>query len=121
MTSKKRIVLANDSRLLREALHYALNKAEHFEVVQEIPDHTDLPSAIERFDPHWVILSLPLAGRMRNWIDARDPNSPSMHLIFFTRENDSLQLNGPGASEQNLLNLTLQEFIHLLGQDLQPA
>ena len=38
-TSAKRIVLANHPRLFREALHRALNKAEHLKVVQEVPDH----------------------------------------------------------------------------------
>ena len=48
--SKRRIILANSSRLLREMLNRILHKTENLEVVQEIKDHKQLPTEIEKSD-----------------------------------------------------------------------
>jgi chemotaxis response regulator CheB len=56
----KRVILANGSRLLREVFQRVIDKSNHLEVVQEIINPEDLPSAIECFDPEWVIIPPPI-------------------------------------------------------------
>ncbi len=79
--STKRVILANGPRLLREMLHRVINKAEHLEVVQEVLHHEELPAAIERFNPEWVILSSPDNHKARRWIDDCMANYPKPRRV----------------------------------------
>ena len=124
--STKRVILANGSRLLREMLHRVINKADNLEVVQEIPNHEELPSAIERFDPEWVIVSLPYSNNAHSWINICMANYPSVRFIFLSPDNSSIKmkwqtsLRASGqAYEEDLANLSLKDFIHFLEKDLQ--
>jgi chemotaxis response regulator CheB len=116
--STKRVILANDSRLLREMFHRVIDKASYLEVVQEIANNEGLPFAIERFCPEWVILSLPMSNTVLNWINSRIEASPTVRFIFFSPDN-SIKMKGQISYEEDLSNLSLKEFIHILEKDLQ--
>ena len=115
----KRVILANGSRLLREMLHRAINKADNLEVVQEIPNYEELPSAIERFGPEWVILSVPLNEHTRDWINTCMAENPSVRFILLSPDNSSIKMKWQASYEENLANLSLKDFIHILERDLQ--
>ncbi len=113
----KRIILANDSRLLREMLQCVIDKADHLEVVQEIPNHEELPSAIERFDPEWVILSLPFRDDTVGGLDACMAEYPTVRFIVLSAEN--IKMKWQLSYEEDLTNLSVKDFIHVLEKDLQ--
>lgn len=115
----KRVILANGSRLLREMLRRVINKADGLEVVQEIPNHEELPSAIERFSPEWVILSLPFNNGGHSWIDTCISQHPSVRFILLSPENSSIKMKWQRSYEEDLTNLSLKDFIHVLEKDLQ--
>ena len=115
----KRIILANNSRLLLEIFHRVIDKAEHLEVVQEIFSHEELPSAIERFDPEWVITSLPMQNHMSDWIKADNAEYPSLRFIFLSPENNRITMKWQTSSEEDISNLSVKEFITILEKDLQ--
>ncbi len=115
----KRVILANESRLLREMLERVINKADHLEVVQEIPTHEELPSAIERFDPEWVILSLPFRNSLHGSIDACLAEYPAVRFILLSPDNSSIKVKCQAAREEDLTNISLQDFIRILERDLQ--
>jgi len=117
--STKRVILANGSRLLREMLHRVINKADHLEVVQEIPNHEELPSAIERFDPEWVIISLPFNKNAHSWINTYMADYPAVRFIFLSPESNSVKMKWQTSFEEDLANLSLRDFIHILEKDLQ--
>lgn len=117
--STKRVILANGSRLLREMLHRVIDKADHLEVVQELPDDEELPSVIARLDPEWVILSVPYNRNTHNWIHTCMAENPSVRFIFLSPESNTLKLKWQTACEEDLTNLSLKGLIDILETDLQ--
>src|SRR5215213_6362166 len=117
--SIKRVILANHSRLLLEMFQRVLDKAEQLEVVKEISNNEDLPLAIQRFCPEWVIVSLPVSNSVLDWISSFMQGDPSVRFIFLSPDNHSMILKWQMTSEEELSNLSLKEFIHLLEKDLQ--
>jgi DNA-binding NarL/FixJ family response regulator len=117
--SKKRILLANDWRLLREMLHQVIEKADHLEVVQELPGHEELPSAIERLDPECVILSVPENRNEQNWISTCMADHPSTRFVFLSPGSSIIKLKWPTGYEEDLTSLSVRGFIDILEKDLQ--
>jgi hypothetical protein len=96
-----------------------IDKAEQLEVVQEVVNRDELPLAIQRFCPEWVIVSLPLSNAVQDWITAFMQDDPTVRFIFFSPDNHSIIMKWQMAFEANLSNLSLKEFIYLLEKDLQ--
>jgi DNA-binding NarL/FixJ family response regulator len=117
--STKRVILANGSRLLREMLHRVINKADHLEVVQEVPDHAELPSAIEQFDPEWVILSLFSNSHAHGWINTCMTDYPSVRFVLLSPDNHCVKMKWQSSYEQDLTDLSLKDFIAILEKDVQ--
>lgn len=114
---KKHVILANDSRLLREALRRVISKADHLEVVQEILNREELPSAIERLGPVWVILSC--TKEAFGWIENCMAAYPAVRFIVFSPDNHFIRMKWQDSYEEDLTNISLKEFIHILEKDLQ--
>jgi DNA-binding NarL/FixJ family response regulator len=120
--STKRVILANNSRLLREMLHRVLNKTAELEVVQELADQEELPSAIERLDPAWVIVSSERSEhgeRTQRWLDARVAEYPAVRFLILSTDYSGLQIKSQLAPEEDLTDVSLQDFIQILERDLQ--
>jgi chemotaxis response regulator CheB len=119
MSSTKRVILADGSRLLREMLHRVIDKANHLEVVQELPSADELRSAINRFDPEWVILSRPFNRHAHDWIDSCMADYPSVRFIFLSPDQNHIKMKWQMSYEEDLPDLSLKEFIQILERDLQ--
>jgi chemotaxis response regulator CheB len=115
----KRVILANSSRLLREMLQRVINKADHLEVVQEILNQEELPSAIERFDPAWVILSILPNKDGHRWVETCMAEYPGVRFILFAPDHSRVKMKWQATYEEDLTNLSLKDFIHILEKDLQ--
>src|SRR5215208_984133 len=115
----KRVILANGSRLLREMFHHAINKADNLEVVQEISNYEELPSAIERFDPEWVIVSMPVNEHTADWFNTCMAEYSAVRFIVLSPDNSSIKMKWQASYEENLANLSLKDFIRVLEKDLQ--
>jgi hypothetical protein len=121
MRSTKRVILANGSRLLREMLHRAIDKADQLEVVQEIQGWEGLPSALERFSPAWVIIPQSYSDLPGNRIDSCMKQHPSVRFIFVSPNQDNIKMKWQMSFEEEYLNLSLRDLIHILQRDLQPT
>ena len=117
--STKRVILANNSRLLREMLQRVIKKADRLEVVQEIPDQRSLSSAIERLTPEWVIVSSPQGGSSEHGLNGFESQHPSVRYIVFSSDHSSIKLRSQDCSEEDLSGLSLDDFIHVLERDLE--
>jgi|SRR5215208_6600957 len=115
----KRVILANNSRLLREMFHRVINQADHLEVVQEVQNSEEVVWAIQRFCPDWVIVSFPISDFALNCISASIQSDPSIRFIFFSEDHRSLKIDWQMTSEAEISNVSLQEFIHFLENDLR--
>jgi hypothetical protein len=121
MINTKRVILANGSRLIREMLHRALAKADQLEVVQEIPDWAGLPSALEQFDPSWVIVAQPYGDQPLYRIDSCMEEHPSVRFIFLSPNQNNIKMKWQSGQEEEFSDLSLREFIHILQKDRQPT
>lgn len=118
--STKRVILANNSRLVREMLHRVIDKADSLEVVQDIPDQRALDSAIERFAPEWVILSSPQRGDATdNWLDTGASKYPSVRYIVLSPDHSNIRVRLQNSPEEDISRLSVDDFIHVLERDLQ--
>jgi DNA-binding NarL/FixJ family response regulator len=119
MRSTKRIILADGSRLVREMLHHALDKAEQLQIVDEVPDHEGLPLSIEKSAPAWVIVPLPYSNSTRDWIDACITNHPAVGFVFLSPHQNQITMKWQTSCEEEYSDLSLKEFIQILEKDLQ--
>ena len=104
--SQQRIILANGSRLVREMLNRALLRADHLKVVKEITDHRNLPSAIERYDAEWVIMSLPIDSKVPEWVDAYMIEHPPVRFIAVSSDGSQVKMRWLESHEEELDNLS---------------
>ncbi len=115
----KRVILANNSRLLREMLRHVINKGDNLEVVQELLNQEEIPAAIERFAPAWVIASLPASNGKPGWINDCIADHPSVRFILLSSDNANIKMKWQASDEADLTNLSIKDFIYILEKDLQ--
>ena len=115
----KHVILANGSRLLREMLHHVINKSEELEVIQEIQNQEDLSSAIQRFEPAWVVVSSQTGEHARRWLNTCVAQHPSVRFIVLSSDNSRINIRSQATFEEDLTNLSLNDFIHVLEGNLQ--
>lgn len=119
--SDKRIILANSSRLLREMLSRVLLKRDHLEVVQEVDDHAKLPSAIEREDAEWVIMSLPLDTHIPDWAHTYLKSHPSTRIMAVSADGSAVKMKWLESHEEERTDLTLKDLIQILENNSEHA
>ena len=115
----KRIILADGSRLLREMLRRVISKADNLELVQEVNDYEELHSAIEQFDPEWVIMSLPSDHVIPPWVDTYLTTRPSVRFLAVSTDGSKIKMKWLEPHEEDLGDLTLKDLIDILEKDPQ--
>lgn len=115
--SIKRVILANGSRLLREMLHRVINQADQLEVIEEIPTWEALSSALERFDPEWVILAQSEDNPSGHQLDFCMKCFPSVRFVFISPEQNNIKMRWQVSHEAEYPDLSLKEFIRMLEKD----
>ena len=119
MSSAKRVILANDSRLLRDMLQRVIDKASHLEVVRQVPDHEELASTIEHFHPEWVIASLPVRNQSDPWLNACIVDFPSVRFVFLSPDRNHIKIRSQKSNEEAHSDVSLKELIQILEKDRQ--
>ncbi len=111
-----RVVLANDSRLLREMLKRVINKVPTLQVVEEIGDLAGLLPAIQRTNPAWVVVSLSANGSMPE-VTNTVLQEQSMHILGLRADWSRAKVKSLPFCEENLGSLSLRELIDILTSD----
>lgn len=114
MTEKHRVVLANDSRLLRSMLRHVIEKAPGLEVVDEVSDLAMLLSVVERTHPHWAIVSLTRDGRMPDVADRLLKRCSSVSVLGMTIDGTVAKVKRVACSERALGHVSLDELLSVL-------
>jgi hypothetical protein len=115
------VILADGSRLLRELLHRAIDKADRLQVVDEVANPEELSLSIEKFDAEWVIVSLPDSRCGQRWLHPCLVEHPSVRFVFLSPHQNHIKMKSQRSYEEEYPNLSLIEFIHILERDLQPT
>lgn len=118
MKEHRRIVLANEPRLLREMLQRVVDKQPDLQVVSEVSDWAELPSTIERTEAQWVILPLLADGKMPAIVDSLLSTSPTLHILAVAMDGSRIKMKCGASEEEWLNNLSLDALIALLRRRL---
>ena len=118
--TEQRIILANGSRLLHEMLNRILVKTGNLKVVQEIENNDKLPTAIDKLDAEWIIMSLPVSSALPKWVDSYIVNHPHMRFMAVANDGSWVKTKWLETHEEELGNLSLKDLIHILG-GMEPA
>jgi hypothetical protein len=111
---QQRIILTNGSHLLLNMLNRILLKTRHFDVVQHISDHSKLPSAIERFDTGWVIMSLPEDNEMPDWVDSYLLKHPFVRFLTISQDGSQVKMKWMESREKQFDDPSLEDLIHVI-------
>lgn len=112
--SDQRIILANDSRLLREMLNRVLHKADHLDVVQQVSSIESLPDEIQKQDAEWIILTLPEDNKVPDWTDTYMEEHPFVKILTVFPDGSGIKLKWFDKREQDVPDPSLQELIQIL-------
>jgi len=117
MSNAQRIILVNDSRLLREMLDIIFGKAEHLQVVREVSVQEELPAAIDQLEAEWLVISLPLDKGIPNWVEQYISKHSSTRLLSVSTDSSKVKMKWLEPREENLEDLSLNDLIHILESD----
>jgi hypothetical protein len=95
-------------------LHRAIDKTDQIEVVKEIPDWEGLPSALQKFNPAWVIVTQPYSSHPMSQLDSCMEEHPLVRFIFLSPNQNSIRMKWQSSCEEEYSDLSLKEFIFFL-------
>jgi DNA-binding NarL/FixJ family response regulator len=111
---RQQIILANEPRLLRKLLARVFDKASGVQVVCEISDLAELPDAVERTDPQWMIVPLWQQGKLPGVVKSILAQHPSIKVMGMAANGSAVAIERPGTQEQPLRNLSLGDLLAVL-------
>lgn len=79
-------------------------------MVHEVTHYEDLASAIEEFDPEWVIISLPSDHVIPEWVDVYIANRPSLRFLAVSTDGSKIKMKWLEPHEEDLGDLSLKGF-----------
>lgn len=106
----RRIILANDSRLLREMLNRAFNKVDGLQVVQELIDIADVDDAVEQMSPDWLVVSPSQAEHITETLEKH----PDVRVITVSPDGSQIRMMCRGNYEEKLDGSSLSDLLSIL-------
>lgn len=113
----QRIILENQSRLLREMLKHAIDKNPSLHTVGQVADLARLLWLIEQTDPEWVIVSLSPDGNMPEAADQVLQQHSTVRILGMTIDGSQAKVKCVPSREKSLGHLSLRELIAVLAGD----
>jgi len=108
-----RVLVANRPRLIRELIMATISDQPDIEIVGEVPDESEIESAIERTHPDFLIVALEQSDRLPGICQTTLRSHPEMRVIAIAPDRDSLMFYSASlqiksdqleASEASVLN-----------------
>ena len=116
----QRVILINAARLLGDMFRTIIYRSDYLELVQEFHVNEELPSAIEKSEAEWVILSLPSNKSIPEWVDKYIAKHPSMRFLVIFPGSSKVKLKNLDY-EEDLEDLSLDDLIQILEGHTQQA
>jgi DNA-binding NarL/FixJ family response regulator len=109
-----KIVLANQSKLLREMLSRVFTQLEDFVIVQEIDNPTLLAKILDQADIDWVLFSSMHHQGKLEWIDDLIRIHPSVCFADIALDKSEVTFTWMNNPDTEINDLSLEEFIAIL-------
>jgi hypothetical protein len=119
MMQTQRILLIEDSRLLGEMLGTVIHKDEHLQTVRKVDGREDLPSAIEKFEADWLVMTLPLDSAIPAWVDSFMEEHPAMRFMAVFAGSGKIKMKWIESHEQEVDDVSLPDLLRILESDPQ--
>lgn len=114
---RKRIILANDTHFFRDAFRRVIEKKSGLQVIREVKDLADLPSAVQETPADWVIISLPNDGKISKPVEKLLIENPFIHMIAVAKDGSRIRVEWMENKEKEVENLSLDDFIEIFESD----
>lgn len=106
--------MANQPRLWRDLLSYAIEKTPDLQVVGKVSNISKLYSFVEQSKPNWVIISLPYNGNIPKIIAKFLNLHPSIAVLAVSRDGTHIKIKRAASREREIVNISLEELLILL-------
>ena len=114
---RKRIILANDTQFFRDAFQRVIEKKSGLQVIREVKDLADLPSAVHETHADWVIISLPDDGKISKPVEKLLIDYPFIHILAVAKDGSRIRIEWMEHKEKEVKNLSLDDFIEIFECD----
>jgi len=113
-----RIVLANESRLLREMLKSVIDKSPSLKIVGETQQFPEIKKLVEKHNAHWVIVTLSSTGNIPEQInDLLIPDS-AISILAITNKGEKAKIRWVDLHEETYIDWSLEEMLTLLQEKI---
>jgi hypothetical protein len=109
-----KIVLANQSKLLREMLSRVFANLEDFVIVQEIENPTLLARILKETDIDWVLFSSIHQQEKLEWINDLIRIHPEVCFADIALDRSEVTFTWVNHPETGVSDLSLEEFVTIL-------
>jgi DNA-binding NarL/FixJ family response regulator len=112
----RRIILANQPRLLRKMLQRAIDHAPGLRVVGEISEPGGLAALLDQTGADWVIISLKPNGKTPDAVDRLLADYPSLRILAVAADGSQAKLVWTASYVEPLGELSLDRLLTLLSR-----
>jgi chemotaxis response regulator CheB len=116
--NNKHILLADGSRLLREVVKRVIEKSAGLEVVGEIADVNQLPIALEKTKPDWIVYFLSPGNTLPESIKTIMKKNPAIRILEISMNGGQVKIEWLGLREKQLNDSSLEGITDLLRSNL---
>ena len=114
---QQRIILVNDSRLMRDMLKKVIKKSPGLEIVTELSDLADLPETARRTKADWAIVLLQPDQEVPDLLDRVIQEQPCMRLLLMGVDGSHARMKWNEPHEVALDEKNLGELLDVLRQE----
>lgn len=111
--ARVKIILANDSRLLREMLRRVLTRSPQLEIVAEIEDLHQLEFLLAQTRANWIIVSLTPEGEFPGTVRDLLRDHSTAHVLAIATDASTVKLLHMEPSERQVEVYSAEEILGL--------
>jgi DNA-binding NarL/FixJ family response regulator len=115
---RRRMILANEPRLLRTMLDRALRRIPGLEILGETTDVARLSSMLTQMDPQWVVVSLLPNGKIPGAFRSLLADHPSTGVVGLAADGSQAKIWCAGLLQKKMSRFSLDELLATLFQPL---
>lgn len=112
--NSKRIVIAHESRLMREMIKHIMSKSSAFKVIGEAHTMPELNSILKNRDADWLIANLSSDGAISLPIQQLLLSNPELSVLGITQRGDSVQMYQVHVHQEDYQNCSLDDMVNIL-------
>ena len=112
--SSYRIVLANQTPLLRGMLHIVIEKDPDLEIVGETEHLGDIYKLVDNYHPHWVIISLPPNEEIPQFLDEMLIEETPLAILAISDDAARIKVKWIDQPEATFFGWSLDDLVSIL-------